>query len=65
MKKVWTGIVPLVEQLLEPVPSAYNKVEEVPKHISEYRSGYNEVQLDYVNGITKEMEKSKLTYGEI
>jgi uncharacterized protein len=65
MDKVWTGVVPIVEQLLEPVPSAYNRVKEVPEHISQYRKNYNDVEMKYVEGITKEMEASKATYGDI
>jgi nitroimidazol reductase NimA-like FMN-containing flavoprotein (pyridoxamine 5'-phosphate oxidase superfamily) len=39
--KVWTGVVPLWKTYGEPVPSAYNKVQGVPEHISSYISESN------------------------
>lgn len=47
--RVWTGFVPLVEQLLEPVASTYNRVDEVPAHVKEYIGAVNQDELDYAN----------------
>lgn len=41
-KAVWSGYIPLVEQLLEPVASKHNLVEQVPDHITEHRMAFNE-----------------------
>ncbi|KAH9209642.1 putative flavin-nucleotide-binding protein [Leptodontidium sp. 2 PMI_412] len=39
--RVWTGTLPLWEQLGEPVPGPYNAVKEVPEHITAYREEFN------------------------
>ena len=33
---VWTGVVPVYDTFAEPVPSATNKVKEIPEYISSY-----------------------------
>lgn len=44
--RVWTGVVPFYEQLGEPIPSLYNKVQEVSEHISEYLKDLNQTNVD-------------------
>jgi hypothetical protein len=53
MGSVWTGFVPLVEQLLEPVASTYNRVSEVPAHVKEYVEFANQEEMDYANKMIK------------
>lgn len=52
-KAVWSGYIPLVEQLLEPVPSRHNLVEQVPDHVREYREAFNEDAEAYNNEIVR------------
>jgi len=64
--RVWTGFVPLVEQLGEPVPSRYNKVKEVPEHITRYKESFNEERREYVHEVTKNVTGGpELVYGEV
>lgn len=50
---VWSGYIPLVEQLLEPVPSRHNLVEQVPDHVREYREAFNGDAEAYNHEIVK------------
>lgn len=65
MDKVWTGVVPVVEQLLEPIPSSYNRVNVIPEHITQYKESHNHEALNYVGEISREMQGSKAVYGDI
>ena len=40
--KVWTGTIPYVEMLGEPVPAGTNKVMQVPEYLTEFVGGTNE-----------------------
>lgn len=62
--RVWTGYVPLVEQLAEPVPSTYNRVKEVPEYIREYREVFNEVNQDYVEMVLEKVKAGPVKNGE-
>lgn len=52
-KDVWSGYIPLVEHLQEPVPSRHNLVEKLPEHISEYRKVFNGDADEYSQEIVK------------
>jgi uncharacterized protein len=65
LDRVWTGFVPLVETLGEPVPSAYNRVEKVPGHVKEAREGFNSVGEEYVKGLVKVVDGTNVAYEEI
>lgn len=52
-RDVWSGYIPLVEQLLEPVPSKHNLVEEIPPHIRDYRRKFNEGSQRYNDNVVK------------
>ncbi|KAH7086157.1 hypothetical protein FB567DRAFT_527311 [Paraphoma chrysanthemicola] len=54
-KAVWSGYIPLVEQLLEPVPSRHNLVQQVPSHITKHRKAFNENAEDYNSKIVKQV----------
>ena len=54
------GVVPVYETLGEPVPSSYNKVEEVPGYLSEYVKERNEGEKMYAEECVR-MEKIKKT----
>jgi nitroimidazol reductase NimA-like FMN-containing flavoprotein (pyridoxamine 5'-phosphate oxidase superfamily) len=45
--RIWTGVVPVWETFGEPVPSAQNKVKEVPEHISTYVASSNDQNQTY------------------
>lgn len=47
LDRVWSGYVPLVERLEEPVPSTYNRVTEVPVHIKDYVKAFNDEAEEY------------------
>ncbi|KAF2089471.1 hypothetical protein K490DRAFT_37561 [Saccharata proteae CBS 121410] len=36
LDRVWTGVVPVYETFGEPIPSAYNRVENVPSYIADF-----------------------------
>jgi hypothetical protein len=52
-RSVWTGFVPMVEQLLDPVASVYNRVGEVPAHVKEYIDVANQEELDYAHKLVE------------
>jgi uncharacterized protein len=45
--KVWTGVVPFWETYGEPVPGPLNRVEEVPKHITDCTAEGNQRNEEY------------------
>ena len=47
LSAVWTGVLPLSEQFGEPVPGPYNRVWDVPEHVTEYREKTNRENWDY------------------
>ncbi|GKT51998.1 uncharacterized protein ColSpa_12179 [Colletotrichum spaethianum] len=52
-KTVWSGYIPLVEHLQEPVPSRHNLVEQLPEYISEYTRVFNGNADEYSQEIVK------------
>ena len=42
LDRVWTGVLPMWEQIGEPIPGPYNKVAEAPEYITGFVSGTNE-----------------------
>ncbi|KAF6806497.1 hypothetical protein CSOJ01_08779 [Colletotrichum sojae] len=52
-KAVWSGYIPLVEHLQEPVPSRHNLVGQVPGHISEHVKAFNENADEYNQEIVR------------
>jgi len=49
----WTGVVPVTEFLGEPVPSATNKVANIPEYISSYVEGTNSRNDEYAGGAAR------------
>jgi nitroimidazol reductase NimA-like FMN-containing flavoprotein (pyridoxamine 5'-phosphate oxidase superfamily) len=47
LDKVWTGVLPLYEQFGEPVPGPYNRVQEVPQHVRDYKERLNKTNMEY------------------
>lgn len=45
--RVWTGVVPVWETFGEPIPSAENKVKEVPEYIASYVARSNDRNRTY------------------
>ncbi|KAI1208110.1 uncharacterized protein F4807DRAFT_431582 [Annulohypoxylon truncatum] len=41
LDKVWTGVLPIHYTIGEPVPGEYNRVEEVPGYLREFREEFN------------------------
>ncbi|KAL1970043.1 hypothetical protein VTN77DRAFT_6448 [Rasamsonia byssochlamydoides] len=56
--RVWTGVVPVWETFGEPIPSAENKVKDVPEYITSYVAQSNDrnrsYAIDAVNKLPKE-----------
>jgi nitroimidazol reductase NimA-like FMN-containing flavoprotein (pyridoxamine 5'-phosphate oxidase superfamily) len=44
---VWTGVVPVYQKLGEPVPGPYNRVKQVPEHVTDFVVGENEKREKY------------------
>jgi hypothetical protein len=65
LDRVWTGFVPLREELGEPVPSVYNRVTEVPEHVRMYREGFNKREGEYVERLSRRVGEEKVLYGDI
>lgn len=65
LDSVWTGVVPLTENLGEPVPSVYNRVREVPRHVEEAREAFNRAGEEYARALKGEVAGTKAMYGEI
>ncbi|KAL9086087.1 MAG: hypothetical protein Q9165_007299 [Trypethelium subeluteriae] len=47
VEKVWTGVVPVQEVMLEPIPAESNKVGEVPGYLKEYVEERNAEAREY------------------
>ncbi|KAM0426120.1 hypothetical protein ACHAPT_008751 [Fusarium lateritium] len=47
LEKFWSGYIPLVEHMLEPIPSAYNRCEEVPEHVKDLCEVFNQETDEY------------------
>jgi nitroimidazol reductase NimA-like FMN-containing flavoprotein (pyridoxamine 5'-phosphate oxidase superfamily) len=65
LERVWTGVIPVTEHLGEPVPSAYNKVKEIPQHVAEYINYTNKTAKDYQDSLEKVVKGTQLVYGDI
>lgn len=57
---VWTGVVPVYDTLAEPIPGPYNRVKEVPPHVSEYVSWRNGNGKEYALAAAKKPAPVKL-----
>ncbi|KAJ9495266.1 hypothetical protein H2202_009293 [Exophiala xenobiotica] len=44
---VWAGYIPVTENLGEPVPAVYNRVDAVPEYITQHRSDVNDESKQY------------------
>lgn len=53
LDQVWTGVVPLYEQLGKPVPGPYNRVGEVPEHVRAFVDGENEKREKYAGAAAR------------
>lgn len=51
--RVWTGVVPVYQVLGEPIPSPYNRVEQVPEHVETFVRESNEEALQYATAAGK------------
>jgi nitroimidazol reductase NimA-like FMN-containing flavoprotein (pyridoxamine 5'-phosphate oxidase superfamily) len=65
LNKVWSGYVPVLETMGEPVPSAYNRVEEVPEHVKAHVKAFNEQGKAYVEKMVKVVKETNKAYGEV
>ena len=59
--RVWTGVLPLYEQLGEPVPGPYNQVGEVPEHVRAYKERFNKGSVEYAGGAARKDAPIKKT----
>lgn len=63
--RVWSGYIPLVEQLHEPVPSAYNRVKEVPQHVKDCRDAFNQEATEYNDKMVKSVTEDLVAFGGV
>lgn len=63
--KVWSGYIPLVEHMLQPVASAYNRLEEVPDHVRELQEGFNKEADAYNDKLVKQVREDMMSWGTI
>lgn len=58
--KVWTGVLPVWNQMGEPMPGPNNKVEKVPEHVRDFIKDGNEVAKEVaIEQATKVMKPKK------
>jgi nitroimidazol reductase NimA-like FMN-containing flavoprotein (pyridoxamine 5'-phosphate oxidase superfamily) len=50
LDSVWTGVVPVYEKLVEPVPGPYNRVQQVPEHVTKFVKEENAKREKYAVG---------------
>lgn len=62
---VWSGYIPLVEHMQEPVPSRHNLVEQVPGHISEHIKGFNENADEYNQEIVRRVREDPTAFQNV
>ncbi|KAM0193556.1 hypothetical protein ACHAPI_007625 [Fusarium lateritium] len=65
MAKVWSGYIPIVERMGEPISSAYNKLEEIPEHVKELQEGFNEEAEAYNEKLVKQVREDVISWGTI
>lgn len=53
LDSVWTGVLPLYEQFGEPVPGPYNRVKEVPEHVTVYKESVNKGNFEYAEAAAR------------
>lgn len=59
VERVWTGFVPLCEQLGTPVASAYNEVGAVPGNVLGFVEGFNRREGEYVGELGARVGKGE------
>ncbi|RDW76516.1 pyridoxamine 5'-phosphate oxidase family protein [Aspergillus mulundensis] len=64
-EKAWAGYVPLVERMLDPIPSAYTQRKEVPEHVRGLQQGFNRRADDYNEMLVKQVREQVITWGTI
>jgi hypothetical protein len=47
LDSVWTGVVPVYEKLSQPQPGPYNRIKEIPEHVSRFVEAENEMREKY------------------
>lgn len=65
MEKTWTGVLPMIETLGEPVASSYNKVKDVPEYVTDYRQDFNKSAIEYQDKVNANVKGEMKRYGEI
>ena len=45
--KVWTGVVPVWERMGGPIPSSYNRVQDIPTHVRQHMNLTNDTNQQY------------------
>ncbi|KAH7194937.1 hypothetical protein DER44DRAFT_849622 [Fusarium oxysporum] len=63
MKNVWSGYVPLVERMGQPIPSAYNQLQDVPEHVRDLQEGFNEEADAYNDKLVKQANRKESYVG--
>jgi nitroimidazol reductase NimA-like FMN-containing flavoprotein (pyridoxamine 5'-phosphate oxidase superfamily) len=63
--KAWAGYIPLVEHMLQPIPSAYTRLKEVPEHVRSLQKGFNEEADVYNEKLVKQVREQVISWGTI
>lgn len=61
----WSGYIPLVEQLLAPVPSTHNLVKQVPDHVERYRKAFNHAENELNDRIVSRVLKDQAAFQNV
>ncbi|KAI6091632.1 hypothetical protein F4821DRAFT_188890 [Hypoxylon rubiginosum] len=65
LDRVWTGVVPMHYTMGEPLPGPYNRLEEAPKYIKEFRDDFNRDSKDVATeAATKPMKAAKAKHDD-
>ncbi|XXG95541.1 hypothetical protein Hte_001805 [Hypoxylon texense] len=60
LDRVWTGVVPIHYAMGEPLPGPYNRVEQTPQYLDEFRMDFNRDSKDAaLEAATKPMKAAK------
>lgn len=65
LSKTWSGYIPLVEHMLDPIPSAYNQLREVPNHVTQLQRDFNREADDYNEQLSQQVRNDVVGFGAV
>lgn len=60
LDRVWTGVLPVYDMIGEPVEGPYNRVKEVPEHVSAFVEAFNSESRGYAEAAAKKPAPVKI-----